>query len=156
MATTGTMLNDFVSQNAVIILITGILATVVALSAYYIVRAYLPSNSSDSAYTNPTVQEKKSDRSAQEQENEDKDQQPTIDPVYYCEHIQGEIKKVKQGVATRKICESLSSDQIAEEKRRQQDQLAEIFKLMQQQEEKFGISSMEEMQEQMGLYADFK
>ena len=83
-------------------------------------------------------------------------EQPTIDPVYYCEHIQGEIKKVKQDVTTRKIFENLSPDQIEEEKKRQQDQLAEIFRLMQDQQEKFGISSMDEIQDQMRLYADFK
>ena len=78
----------------------------------------------------------------------------SIDPVYYCEHIQGEIKKVKQDVTTRKICEGLSPEQIAEERQRQQEQLAEIFKLMQERQEQFGISSMDEMQAQMRLYAN--
>lgn len=77
-----------------------------------------------------------------------------MDPLYYCEHIQSEIKKVKQGVTTRKICQDMSEDQMAEERQRQRDQLAEIFRLMQEQQDKFGINSMEEMQDQMRLYAN--
>ena len=79
---------------------------------------------------------------------------PKIDPVYYCEHIQGEIKKVKHDLTNKKICEDLTEDQIAEERARQKDQLAEIFRLMQEQQEQFGIDSMDEIHDQMRLYAN--
>lgn len=88
-------------------------------------------------------------------EVDETDDEPVIDPVTYCEHIQGEIKKVKQKVATRKICEGLTKEQLAEERERQREQLSQIFKLMQEQKERFGINSMEEMQDQMRLYANF-
>ncbi|CAL1527480.1 unnamed protein product [Lymnaea stagnalis] len=75
------------------------------------------------------------------------------DPVDYCEHIQGEIKRVQQSVATRTIAKNLTEEQLNEEREVQRKQLAEIFKLMQEQQDRFGIGSMDDMQEQMKLYA---
>ncbi|BFZ03181.1 hypothetical protein BsWGS_06219 [Bradybaena similaris] len=75
------------------------------------------------------------------------------DPVEYCEHIQGEFKRVQQSVATRTIEKSLTEQQLQEEREVQRRQLGEIFRLMQQQEERFGIGSMDDMQEQLKLYA---
>ncbi|XP_059155522.1 uncharacterized protein LOC131940751 [Physella acuta] len=75
------------------------------------------------------------------------------DPVDFCEHIQGEIKRVQQSVATKSIAKNLTEEQLEEERKVQQKQLAEIYKLMQEQQDRFGIGSMEDMQEQMRLYA---
>jgi len=76
----------------------------------------------------------------------------TQDPVSYCEHIQGEVKRVKQKLATKRIQETLTQEQIDEEKKVQQQQLEAIFKLMQEQSEKFGLTSMDDVQDQMSLY----
>lgn len=76
-----------------------------------------------------------------------------IDPVEYCEHIQSEVKKAKQRVTNKKIVEELTPDQVQEEREIQQQQLQNIFKLMQAQSEKFGVNSLDEVQQQMKLYA---
>lgn len=177
MAVEGYLFSEFFSQNAFVVMIAVfVTAVVLALSTYYIGRNYMSStgfedtsfsqeyNCESPAKQSQTQSVKESsaadscDSDGNKQETGftcDQQEESTIDPVYYCEHIQGEIKKVKQDVTTRKICETLSEEQIAEEKQRQRDQLAEIFKLMQEQEEKFGINSMDEIQEQMRLYANF-
>ncbi|XP_060071344.1 uncharacterized protein LOC132551247 [Ylistrum balloti] len=76
-----------------------------------------------------------------------------IDPVEYCEHIQSEVKKAKQRVTTKKIVEELTPEQVKEELEIQQQQLQNIFQLMQTQNEKFGVNSLDEVQQQMKLYA---
>ncbi|XP_074648210.1 uncharacterized protein LOC141903794 [Tubulanus polymorphus] len=83
---------------------------------------------------------------------------PDIDPFEYVEHLQGEVKKIHQKVATKKIMENLTSEQIEEERETQRRQLKEIFELMKSTgcEENgggYGVSSFEEMQQQMKLYA---
>ncbi|GFR91889.1 matrix-remodeling-associated protein 7-like [Elysia marginata] len=93
-----------------------------------------------------------------EMEGIDSDDLPALsprypDPVDYCEHIQGEIKRVQQKVATKSIAETLTEDQLREEKEIQRQQLADIFRLMQEQQDRFGIGTMDDMQEQMKLYA---
>lgn len=75
------------------------------------------------------------------------------DPVDYCEHIQGEIKRVKHKVASQTIASQLTDEQLNQERELQRQQLAEIFTLMQEQQDKFGMSSMDDMQDQMKLYA---
>lgn len=77
---------------------------------------------------------------------------PEIDPMQYCEHIQSEVKKAKIRVAEKRIGETMTPEQIAEEKELQRKQLEEIFRLMQEQNEKFGVSSVEDIQNQMKLY----
>ncbi|XP_063444442.1 matrix-remodeling-associated protein 7-like isoform X2 [Mytilus trossulus] len=78
---------------------------------------------------------------------------PEVDPMQYCEHIQSEVKKAKFRVAEKKIGETMTADQIAEEKEMQRKQLEEIFRLMQEQNDKFGVNSVEDIQNQMKLYA---
>ena len=75
------------------------------------------------------------------------------DPLDYCSHIQGEVKRVKQRVTTKKIQENLTEDQLEEERKIQREQLEYIFKLMADQGEKFGITSMDDVKQQMKLYA---
>ncbi|XP_071107583.1 matrix-remodeling-associated protein 7-like [Haliotis cracherodii] len=74
------------------------------------------------------------------------------DPVEYCEHIQGEVKRVKQRVTTKKIEEGLTADQLKEEQEIQRNQLQQIFKMMETQPDKFGVTSMDDVQHQMSLY----
>ncbi|ESO83916.1 hypothetical protein LOTGIDRAFT_229500 [Lottia gigantea] len=76
-----------------------------------------------------------------------------VDPMEYCEHIQGEVKRVKQKVATKQIQESMSQEQLEEEREVQQQQLEQIFALMKEQEEKFGVQNVTDIKEQMKLYA---
>ena len=71
----------------------------------------------------------------------------------YCEHIQSEVKKAKIRVAEKRIGETMTPDQVAEERELQKKQLEEIFRLMQEQNEKFGVNSVEDIQNQMKLYA---
>ncbi|XP_052071375.1 matrix-remodeling-associated protein 7-like [Mytilus californianus] len=78
---------------------------------------------------------------------------PEVDPMQYCEHIQSEVKKAKFRVAEKKIGETMTAEQIAEEKEMQRKQLEEIFRLMQEQNDKFGVNSVEDIQNQMKLYA---
>ncbi|OWF47980.1 uncharacterized protein LOC110453664 [Mizuhopecten yessoensis] len=76
-----------------------------------------------------------------------------IDPVEYCEHIQSEVKKAKQRVTTKKIVEELTPEQVQNEREIQHQQLQNIFRLMQTQSDKFGVNSIDEVQQQMKLYA---
>lgn len=75
------------------------------------------------------------------------------DPVEYCEHIQGEIKYIQQSLAAQTNRKSLSEQQMLEEKEVQCRQLAEIFQIMQAQQDQFGVGSLDDVQEQMKLYA---
>uniref|UniRef100_A0A0B6ZS26 Matrix-remodeling-associated protein 7 helical domain-containing protein n=1 Tax=Arion vulgaris TaxID=1028688 RepID=A0A0B6ZS26_9EUPU len=71
----------------------------------------------------------------------------------YYEHIHGDIKHVPLSVAARTIKQSLTEQQLLQEKEAQCKQLAEIFRLMQGQQDQLGIGSIDDMQEQMKLYA---
>lgn len=75
------------------------------------------------------------------------------DPVDYCGHIQREIKKTKQRLATEKIETEMTKEQKMEERLIQKRQLEEIFKLMQNKAE-FGMSSVDEIQEQIKMYVN--
>ena len=55
-------------------------------------------------------------------------------------------------VAMKKIEEEMTQDQKENERAIQREQLEAIFKLMAEQEDKFGINSMDDMQDQMKLY----
>ncbi|XP_062569885.1 matrix-remodeling-associated protein 7-like [Saccostrea cucullata] len=79
--------------------------------------------------------------------------QPEIDPLTYCEHIQSEVKKAKQRVTAKKFNKDLTEEQIEEEREVQRKQLQSIFELMQTESDRFGISSLEDVQSQMKLYA---
>ncbi|KAK7492841.1 hypothetical protein BaRGS_00015979 [Batillaria attramentaria] len=176
MAAFGTLVADFVSQGSVF-LIVAVVTTIllVAVSTYFIARNYVRTNStagdasvevSQQQTAGTTNEDDRSSASESDDTNSsdlnEHSREPgsgskrleEIDPVMYCEHIQGEIKRVKQEVATRKIRETLTQEQIEEERLRQQEQLSEIFRLMQEQNERFGISSIDEMKEQMKLYGN--
>lgn len=75
-----------------------------------------------------------------------------LDPVQYCEHIQSEVKKARHRAATKEIRQNLSSDDIEKEREIQRKQLEDIFKLMEQNSDKFGDTSEEDFHQQMRLY----
>ncbi|KAK3612271.1 hypothetical protein CHS0354_039552 [Potamilus streckersoni] len=77
----------------------------------------------------------------------------SVDPVEYCEHIQSEVKKAQLRVTNKKLEQSLTEEQLKDEREIQRKQLEEIFKLIKDQNDKFGISSIDDIQEQMKLYA---
>lgn len=75
-----------------------------------------------------------------------------LDPVDYCDHIQREVKLTKQKAALKEIESHMTDEQVEEERRTQKKQLEEIFKLMAEQKEHFGINSVDDVQDQMKLY----
>ncbi|XP_070580616.1 matrix-remodeling-associated protein 7-like [Ptychodera flava] len=77
----------------------------------------------------------------------------TVDPLEYSEHIQGKVKQAKAKYITKQIEKKMTANQIAEEREVQRRQLEAIFNLMKQSENKFGTSSMEDIDEQFKLYA---
>lgn len=79
--------------------------------------------------------------------------QPEVDPMTYCEHIQSEVKKAKQRVTAKKFNKELTEEQIEEEREVQRKQLQSIFEMMKTDSERFGISSLDDVQSQMKLYA---
>ncbi|XP_013393425.1 matrix-remodeling-associated protein 7 [Lingula anatina] len=78
--------------------------------------------------------------------------QDVYDPLEYHAHTQAEFKKVRSRVASRLIAKELSEEQLEEEKEVQEVQMSQIFKLLREHEEKFGVHSLDEMQQQMKLY----
>ncbi|XP_064618241.1 matrix-remodeling-associated protein 7-like [Liolophura sinensis] len=83
----------------------------------------------------------------------DAEPEPPMDPLEFCEHIHGEVKRVQNKVTTRKIEEKMTAEQIQEEKDMQRKQLEAIFNMMKDQNEKFGVDSMDDVKQQMKLYA---
>lgn len=74
------------------------------------------------------------------------------DPLDYCDHIQREVKRAKHRLAMEKIEAEMTEEQKEEERQAQRRQLEEIFKLMENNKDEFGLSSVDEIQEQMKLY----
>ena len=62
------------------------------------------------------------------------------------------MKRTQQKVAASKIEEEMTTEQKEHERDVQREQLEAIFKLMQKQEDKFGVDSMDDIQSQMKLY----
>ena len=60
---------------------------------------------------------------------------------------------MQQNVATKSIEEKLSEQQLQDERELQRQQLADIFKVMESQQEKFGFESVDDIKDQMKLYA---
>lgn len=81
-----------------------------------------------------------------------KSMEEILDPVDYCDHIQREVKLTKQKAALKEIESHMTDEQVEEERRTQKKQLEEIFKLMAEQKEHFGINSVDDVQDQMKLY----
>lgn len=74
------------------------------------------------------------------------------DAMDYCGHIQREIKKTKHRLAMEKIEAEMTKEEKMEERLAQKRQIEEIFKLMENHKEDFGLSSVDEIQDQVKLY----
>ncbi|GAB1602806.1 matrix-remodeling-associated protein 7-like [Argonauta hians] len=73
------------------------------------------------------------------------------DPVQFCQHIPSELKKAKQRMTMKNI--QLSEKELEEERAIQRHQLEEMFNLMKAQGDKFGLTDINEMKQQMHLYS---
>jgi DNA topoisomerase VI subunit B len=74
------------------------------------------------------------------------------DPVEYCTHIQSQIKQTQHRLAQEKVMSKLSQKQQEEEREIQRRQLEDIFRLMEEHKEKFGVSDVGDVKEQLKLY----
>ncbi|XP_052770160.1 matrix-remodeling-associated protein 7-like [Mya arenaria] len=89
--------------------------------------------------------------SEEEEENEGgRGDAPEIDPVQYCEHIQSEVKKARQRVASKH--QKLSAEEMEKEQEIQRKQIEDILKLMEENDDKFGETKRDDLQQQMRLY----
>lgn len=82
---------------------------------------------------------------------DDKDE---VDAKTYTEHIPAEIKKVKQRIISKEIEGKMTPEERLKEREIQRKQLEEIYKLMQEQDDKFGIEDMTDVSEQMKYYTN--
>ncbi|CAM1303638.1 Uncharacterised protein g3559 [Pycnogonum litorale] len=74
------------------------------------------------------------------------------DILEFAEHVPAQVKKMKQKVTTKKIWQNMTEEDKRKEIDVQKQQLDDIFNLIQDHGEKFGISTISEMEEQMRLY----
>ena len=89
---------------------------------------------------------------ADSQEKAGHSQAASRDPIEFCSHIPSEVRKTQQRIALEEAEKSMDEEAKAREREIQHEQLAAIFSLMEQQKEKFGVESMDDIQEQMKLY----
>jgi len=76
---------------------------------------------------------------------------PESDEVRDAE-IVTQLKLSKQSLLAEQVAATLTEDQLKEEREMEQQQLQVIFQLLQSQEDKFQVSSLEELHDQMKLY----
>lgn len=76
-----------------------------------------------------------------------------IDPLAYCSHIPGEIRRTQQRIVLEEAEKAMDEEARKKEREIQRQQLAAIFNLMEKQKDKFGVDSMEDINEQMKLYS---
>jgi len=74
------------------------------------------------------------------------------DPMKFCSHIQGQIKKTKHRVAQEKIEATMTEEERGKERDIQRRQLEEIFRVMEEQKEVFGVNDVSDVQEQLKMY----
>ena len=74
------------------------------------------------------------------------------DPVEYCTHIQSQIKQTQHRLTQDKIMSKLTRQQLEEEREIQRRQLEDIFRLMEENKEKFGVNDVDDVRDQMKLY----
>jgi hypothetical protein len=67
-------------------------------------------------------------------------------------NIQSRMKKARQRTMTEEVEKDMSPDDKQREAQVKRQQLEAIFKLMEQSPEEFGITSMDDMEEQVKLY----
>lgn len=74
------------------------------------------------------------------------------DPVKFCSHIPGHIKQTKHRIAQQKIEATMTQEERNQEREIQRRQLEEIFHVMEDQKDKFGVNDMADIQDQMKMY----
>jgi len=80
------------------------------------------------------------------------DDQTRSDPVKFCSHIPGHIKQTKHRIAQQKIEATMTPEERSQEREIQRRQLEEIFRVMEEQKDKFGVNDFTDVQEQMKMY----
>ncbi|OQV25896.1 hypothetical protein BV898_00040 [Hypsibius exemplaris] len=75
------------------------------------------------------------------------------DPFEMAAHIPGELKKIQNKITTREMEKRLTEEQRKEEAQARREQLEQIFKLMQNQKDKFGAQNTDDIEEQMRMYS---
>ena len=74
------------------------------------------------------------------------------DPLKFCSHIQGHIKQTTHRIAQEKIEATMTVEERDKEREIQRRQLEEIFRVMEEQKEKFGVNDVSDVQEQLKMY----
>jgi len=74
------------------------------------------------------------------------------DPLKFCSHIQGQIKQTKHRIAQQKIEEKMTAEERDKEREIQRRQLEEIFSVMEEQKDTFGVKDVTDIQEQLKMY----
>lgn len=67
-------------------------------------------------------------------------------------HTWSQIKAARQSAIVEQLTASLTDEQLQEERKIEAQQLEAIFQLLQNQEDKFHVGSMQELQDQLKLY----
>jgi len=70
----------------------------------------------------------------------------------FCSHIQSQIKQTKHRVAQQQIESKMSQEDRDKEREIQRRQLEEIFRVMEEQKDKFGVNDVTDIQEQLKMY----
>lgn len=84
-----------------------------------------------------------------EPEDDEQELQRLLDMAH---HAPGDVKKAQRRALERNIETHMSDEQRQAEREAQSQQLAAIFKMMKEQEEKFGETTIDEIKDQMKLY----
>ena len=74
------------------------------------------------------------------------------DPMRFCSHIQGQIKKTQHRITQQKVEETMTHEERSKERDIQRQQLEEIFRMMEEHKEKFGVNDVSDVQEQLKMY----
>lgn len=92
------------------------------------------------------------DNSEEKKEDSEQEKKDVDKVMEYSQHLPGQVKKAQQRSLEKSIETEMSDEQRAAEREIQSQQLAAIFKMMKEQEEKFGETTMDEIKDQMKLY----
>ncbi|KAG7157706.1 matrix-remodeling-associated protein 7-like isoform X2 [Homarus americanus] len=99
------------------------------------------------------VQEVNSDQESEHEEPDEGKEEKSVEEVYGLNHqLTGEVKKVERRALERTVESQMTDEQRQAEREAQTEQLAAIFKMMQDQEDKFGQTTIDDIKDQMKLY----
>lgn len=98
------------------------------------------------------IQEAKAEEESDNEEKEEINEKSTGNLLEFNHYLPENVEKVQRRPSEKTIETQLSAEQIMAERKAQSEQLAAIFKMMQDQEEKFGETTIDEIKDQMKLY----